>query len=669
MLESMVELGKKILESQDKRESMIVPVSPWTSEKEPRQRQLVKINFQLDDGTLVFDCKEQISGDTAGKYDHFGRDGGPNSSQWYVTTVSSPYLLSEVVHQLAEKLPDGELKERLTDIQRDYFLDFGDGAPLKYRYLLNLPYYGYMEEELEERLAALKMDGSVDKPYKKLLAELDRDFKKAVQTQTGCSKKQQGLYTLCVNGQPITEYPDYHRLIEDHFSSQAPAAPAKKKSKNKQHLQCSYCGSTDSGEYLSKAIDFSIKYYNTGQLIFASQMNKKHFDNNMVLCRECHDAMRTAENYIKSNLSMRLGGFEVYLVPHYIFGDTGMEELDVLFGKIIHTFNSAKAIVNYDAYRGQLDDLKEESGDLLYLINLIFYKRSNQSTKILKMVADVSADVFEKTDTALMEMESWRQRFFERARLKGIGFNSFYENAPVKLNEKDKKPVSYRHVLNLYEIFFNEKHIDRKIIIGDLCECIRIKWFEQPGYNASEKDGLKFFEYKILRMLAYMRFLEAYGMLERSEGMDVSELMIPEDMKEYVSAMGYDEDETCLFLLGTMIGSIGRAQKRESGEEGTYKPILNKLNFNGMDRAKVKRLSSEIFNKMRQTKVLRYNEKIYAAHKTLLDKGMQGSWPLNKDENLFYILSGYSYQTVHYNEPNEPNEPNEQNENEENQDE
>lgn len=48
--------------------------------------------------------------------------------------------------------------------------------------------------------------------------------------------------------------------------------------------------------------------------------------------------------------------------------------------------------------------------------------------------------------------------------------------------------------------------------------------------------------------------------------------------------MGYNEQETAMFLLGYLIGEIGNVQYRKT-EEGT-KPILNKLNFNGLDRQK-----------------------------------------------------------------------------------
>ena len=60
---------------------------------------------------------------------------------------------------------------------------------------------------------------------------------------------------------------------------------------------------------------------------------------------------------------------------------------------------------------------------------------------------------------------------------------------------------------------------------------------------------------------------------------------------------------------------------------------------------KLKLLTSEIFEKLNQYKVLSYNnEAIFAAYKRLLDKNING-WNLTDQENVFYILSGYAYNT------------------------
>jgi hypothetical protein len=84
-----------------------------------------------------------------------------------------------------------------------------------------------------------------------------------------------------------------------------------------------------------------------------------------------------------------------------------------------------------------------------------------------------------------------------------------------------------------------------------------------------------------------------------------------------------------------------------------------------MDSKRLKRLTSEIFEKLRQYKALTpYNKNTFSACKLLLDKHIN-DWKLDDQENVFYILPGYSYRRQHSKantEEPEPNEPEETNE-------
>ena len=99
--------------------------------------------------------------------------------------------------------------------------------------------------------------------------------------------------------------------------------------------------------------------------------------------------------------------------------------------------------------------------------------------------------------------------------------------------------------------------------------------------------------------------------------------------------MDYNKAQTALFLLGRLIGEVGY---RQGGKE----PILEKINYQGMDPRRILRLTNEVFEKLKQYKVLQYNKGIFSICKMLLDKEIE-HWSLDDQENVFYILSGYSY--------------------------
>jgi CRISPR-associated protein Csh1 len=147
----------------------------------------------------------------------------------------------------------------------------------------------------------------------------------------------------------------------------------------------------------------------------------------------------------------------------------------------------------------------------------------------------------------------------------------------------------------------------------------------------------------------YIKFLEYLGNIKGGEQLDTSEMKIKDYYKNYIEELNFDEQQTALFLLGVLIGKIGNKQfsqlNKGSSDNDGRKPILNKLNYNGIDKRKIIRLTNDVFSRLNQLKIRHYSEDIFFEMNKLLDKNIN-SWKLDKEENLFYLLSGYSFETV-----------------------
>ncbi len=219
-----------------------------------------------------------------------------------------------------------------------------------------------------------------------------------------------------------------------------------------------------------------------------------------------------------------------------------------------------------------------------------------------------------------------------------IDLQTFYFMTPIRV--KNSEPMNYRKLLQMYDAIFTQRSLKLDEFIKGVVFCVKIEFFDQEGYNVNGKSGIY---NTILKANFCIKFLEYMGCMEEGEKMDVSNLKVRDDMKVYILNMGYDEQQSAMFLLGCLIGEIGNAQYRRMGED--RKPILNKLNFGGVDKSKVVRLANEVFNKLIQEKIRKYNEITFSECKRLMDAN-RDSWKLNKHENLFYILSGYSYDTM-----------------------
>ena len=122
---------------------------------------------------------------------------------------------------------------------------------------------------------------------------------------------------------------------------------------------------------------------------------------------------------------------------------------------------------------------------------------------------------------------------------------------------------------------------------------------------------------------------------------EVEECMLPKEILDYWSdvALYGEEQKRALFLLGYLVGAIGNAQ---SATGHKTKPILDKINFQGMGVEKLIRLSNDVLEKLNQYDKLQYNEDVYSVLKSLLDNNI-ANWNLSNQENVFYSLSGYAF--------------------------
>ena len=117
--------------------------------------------------------------------------------------------------------------------------------------------------------------------------------------------------------------------------------------------------------------------------------------------------------------------------------------------------------------------------------------------------------------------------------------------------------------------------------------------------------------------------------------------LIPKEIHKYWNNIEiYDDNpKKGLFLLGYLIGEI--ASKQQS-KDMKNRPILNKINFQGMGTEKLIRLSSDVLEKLRQNNILEYNGNTFSASHMLIEKNI-AAWKLSNQENVFYILSGYAF--------------------------
>lgn len=522
-------------------------------------------------------------------------------------------------------------------------------------------------EEVKEKLV-LKCSELMEFIEEKLVEHYKKDILKRMKPQgnkreslltndllsvKSLSRDKISIYTVKSNSYLLAnsqEYKDmvYYEKINSLFDSN---------NKNyKKYLKlvgkCSICGE-ENVPTTSNATNLEFKFYMTDKLGFSSNLDGK-FTKNYNICKDCYQYMMIAENFIKTNLSSRIGDLDVYIIPHFIVKVNNWDITE--FSRYIKsTTNSTVDLESLKKFQDELERFREyETNKNNFIINYLFYYESKSEFKILKLIQDVPPSrldfIMEKED----EISGLVDDKYGGNRNLKIDLNMIWRCIPIKTDKKTKKKLGYSRYLNIIDSIFSDKKIDYDFLISQFIEAIQIIKFGRNGYNIQINED---FTNKILQMNFLLLFLNKLNILEgvdmnNANNINIDEMddMVPKEILDHwndAEIYGDNERKKALFLLGYLIGEIGNAQSVAGYKK---KPILNKINFQGMGVERLMRLSGDVLEKLRQNKgsdgktlcEYRTNEDIYSMLKLLMDNNI-ARWNLSNQESVFYTLSGYAF--------------------------
>ncbi|WP_333859001.1 TIGR02556 family CRISPR-associated protein [Clostridium sp.] len=638
--EGILQIGNAVLSEGDMLRSLVQELKTTRKNK---QLYVMKLNFNTKINTLNIDVTEEMGEKTALKYLFLGKSGGPASPQWFSSSTTISYFLTETFFNLKNKDFGEELNSKINQVFNDCYVDLGENVKNKYRYILDLKKFGMSEESVQDIYLKLKNENQEDK---KITDRLGKVLEQYIKDKYELKFTEIGLFTILIDDIPLCDFKDYREKVE------CEKLKVKDKKINKKNNQyCSMCGSDrDLTEDLTA---MQIKFYTTNQVIFSSNLNRKNYSKNMILCQNCLNKLLAGESYIKNNLSTSFAGFSVYLVPHFVYGEPlSKEGLDYISQSIQNSFNTVKSFDGIREMRMNTQNailLGEE--DSFYLLNLIFYKSAQASTKVQKLIKDVNPSIFDEINYNSTRIYELAKSILGDKWKISVNLGSIYYLIPIRMTRGE--PRQYKNLLSLYDALFTRRNIQKNFIIENIIKAVNIIYFEKEGFNINSKYNSIYST--ILNGNFCIEFMRLMGCMKEEIAMDTAELKLKDSVKDYIEKMKYNEQETAMFLLGYLIGEVGNAQykrlHKNLGEGNTTsstdskKPILNKLNYSGIDKNKIIRLTTEVFGKMNQESIRHYNEVTFNELKRLLDVNIK-NWKMNKQENLFYILSGYGYNTA-----------------------
>ncbi|SHJ60818.1 TIGR02556 family CRISPR-associated protein [Paramaledivibacter caminithermalis] len=621
MQEGILQIGRAVYDSDNFLNNIIKDVQ--IKDRKGKPRYVIQIDFSIEKDKIDIKLFGEVTKDSSHDLLWIGTADGSSSPQWYTTGNKTEYLLSQTIPNLINlNIPN--ISNKLRYILNNFFWDFGKqkGTKERYRYVVDLK---KISNELKAKDEIAK---DADNDIKKIVKVIDKEVANYIKSNLGITNKEVALYFITIDNRKISDMEEYRQKIKEE----------KLKVYEKSETgSCSLCGGQEG--LTSDTSKLKLKFYTTTNLNFPSQFLKSNYNKNMVICKDCMIQLMAGEQYIIDNLSTYLGNMQVYLIPHFLYTpEIDKGDMDYISKDLTNTFNTAKKVQGIIKFESEiLNTFEDYCEENYYLLNILFYKIVQKAVKVQKLIKDVQPSRFRiLIEEASKVQESFKSLISDKFNTH-FGLESIYYSIPIKVKQGEVK--EYRKLLNIYNAIFKRLRINKKLIIKSQIDLFKVHYFEKHNQYNVRPAAIHF---AIMQSNMLIKFLENIGCLEEGSAMELNSLNIDDGIKEYIKEMKYSEKETVLFLLGLLVGKVGN---RQYSDRNGKKPILNKLNFNGMDLAKVKRLSSEIVNKLRQNKILSYNEKIYSAHKQLFDKHIK-NWDLDKYDNLYYILSGYSYATM-----------------------
>ncbi len=609
----------------------------------PFENYVVFLNFNTQTKKIEIDFEKVNAGgkDSGKEYLWVGNFKG-NKPQINITSDSLDNILTKTLPSIKNKTGENELGKEVGKVLEVFFskkagkdyirpegFDFLDGN-LKIK-------------EIENKLISATEKKEIDNQIKNLAKEITKNLLSSI----NLNSNEVAIYTVEINSKLICQAEEYKNMIfdakiENLFRENG------EYNENFQRGICSICGGESTTT--SNATNLKFKFYITDKLGFSAGLDGK-FTRNYNICKDCYQYLMIGENFINSNLNPTIGGLNTYVIPHFIFK---VDNLDIKrFSEYISSStNSVTNLDNLKEFKKELERFREyEAKKNNFIINYLFYQKSKSEFKILKLIKDVPPsrlDFIRNNEEKISNLidDNYGQNGYLKIDLKNI-----WGTIPIKKGEKGNYPGFSRY-LDILDAIFSDKRVDYDFLINQLTETIWIIKFEREGYNIWTKQD---FTNKILQLNFLLLFFHELNILEGTimsnmENTNMGETeegMLPKEILDYWSdiVLYEDEQKRALFLLGYLVGEIGNAQ---SGAEHKKKPILDKINFQGMGVEKLIRLSNDVLEKLRQNKgrdgkiLLEHDETIYSVLKLLMDNNING-WNLSNQENVFYTLSGYAF--------------------------
>ncbi|RPI17176.1 MAG: hypothetical protein EHM58_10325 [Ignavibacteriae bacterium] len=441
---------------------------------------------------------------------------------------------------------------------------------------------------------------------------------------------------------PIAENSDYLEFLKSKFLK------TEKKSDDKDNSHKSQKLCYASGELSENVVEMNLtKRYSLNKMFvtetknYASLFNKNNFPINYQVSKQNQEKLDYASNFILKDYKVKIANIDHVIIPHF----REEENLDWEFA-LRGIKEQSDMLFSFETLENIVKDVKDETNNIFW-INFIAYESDGNFFKSTEIIKDVSSFHYQKVIKTFREMHwelkaaryvDWNSVMTEYGTSgKFFNFNTVYTLIPIR-KDKEKK----NKALDLFKTILENRTIDKENLFVYFTELILCHYYERyKSYTNIPMSTKEYFSKSVrdsvFKYLAFIEILKKLNLFKMEETKPIIEEtgdIYDQAILDFFNKMQLTQQQQAMFYLGRMLNVVEFIQK------GKKRTVIQKVNFNGMDRDDIKKLRNALMEKAKQ-----YSKvgKIIFSDRKFGESFDFNNWSLNPQEAIFFLLTGYSF--------------------------
>lgn len=375
---------------------------------------------------------------------------------------------------------------------------------------------------------------------------------------------------------------------------------------------------------------------------YAQEWNKENFPKNYQVSLKYQNHLDYASHFLLNK------GFRVSIadIPHVIipqFQENTKVDLEMALEGIQRKSDLLFNFNRLDYLSKMIEDEIEEND--IYWLNFIAYESDGNFFKSTEVIKDVSSFHYNKLLNTFFEINNqfekysfvnWESVMKEYNEPRSLNFNTLYQVIPLR-KDKEKK----NKALDLFKTILENRNVNKKILYDYFTELILCHYYERyNSYTNVRQYGKNNFYFavrdSVFKYLAFFEFLKKLNFIDMEEQTNPMNDPIQYDQleKDFFNKMSFTQEQRAMFYLGRMLNSV------EYLQHGKNMTVIQKVNFNGMDKDSIQRLRIDLIEKAKQYNAM--NRVVFTDQK-FGNEFDYNNWTLSPQEAIFFMLTGYSF--------------------------